>query len=46
MNTVYTLEGAWDFTFLNYTDYNASEPLPSDVPFKDTQVVPSAWDVG
>jgi len=41
---VYALEGAWDFTFLNYTDYNAMDPLPAGIEFKGTQVVPSAWD--
>jgi len=42
---VLSLTGSWDFDFLNYTDYNASDPLDlSKVAFRAQQHVPAAWD--
>lgn len=42
---VYALNGAWDFAFLNGSDYNASLPLVLEkVNYEGKQQVPSAWD--
>ena len=41
---VYSLDGVWDFEFVNYTAYNANSSTLPTLSFNAIQNVPSAWD--